>query len=184
MFLLIFCIVDFENQPISEELLKAPQFREKVIKHVQLEMKELRQIDNIIRELSRIDDNFSYYGDLSILPVQFHEKLDRLDVGYGGVSFEIPRAIIEKLNEQFRILYVVECTIFVPILAAPKWIKGLIREKDFEMQILAPGFTLEDKKFHLEILEFESEESEKLREMAGGRLVILYVPLSQVNEEW
>ena len=180
----ICCIVDFKNQPISEELLNTPQFREKIIKYVKLEMKELREIDKIIRELSRIDEDFSYYEDISIIPVQFHEKLNRLDLGYEGVSFIIPRAIIEKLSEQFRILYVVECTIFVPILSAPKWIKGLIREKDFEMQILAPGFTLEDKKFHLEILEFESEESEKLRELAGGRLVILYLPLSQVNEEW
>ncbi len=181
MFVFICCVVDFENQPISGDLLVSSPFRTKLIDYVKLELEDLRQIDNIIKELLKLDDNFNYDRDVGIKPIQFLEKYEKLDLEFEGQSFELPRTILKKLSTQFRIFYVIECTIFVPILAAPKWMKGIIREKDFEMQICAPGFSVDDKKFQLEILEFDSEPSEKLREMVNGRLLVLYIPLNQIN---
>lgn len=179
----IIFIVDFENQATSDDIVNDTQIIEKIISYTNEELETLRMIDNVIRELLRTKENFSFQRDLEIYPVQFLEKLESLDIEINGDVFQIHKENINKLKQGYRILYAIECTIFVPILSAPSWIKGLIREKDFEMQIESPGFTLESERFHLEILEYDSKLSEILREITEDRLLIFYMLLSQLIEE-
>lgn len=179
MFIIQF--VDYENQVIPEDIANDSQFRDNVIKRAKKQLEKLKEIDNVIRELLREED-FDIKKNIGIYAIQFLEKMESFNIEFRGFSFQINKDVIEKVVRDYRILYVIECTIFVPVFSAPKWIKGLVREKDFEMQILAPGFILDDEKFQLEIIEYNSELTEVLRGMANGRLLILYTRASGLNE--
>jgi hypothetical protein len=93
----------------------------------------------------------------------------------------LPKEILSELGKGFWMLYVTERTLMVPILVAPKWVKGLIKEKFIEMQLLAPGFTLEKDKFHLIVTEFDSELSQILTAISSGIVLVLYSLFSQIN---
>ncbi|TFG04870.1 MAG: hypothetical protein EU536_03495 [Promethearchaeota archaeon] len=175
--MLIYCVVDFQDRPIFPEVLNDLKIKNQILEFVKRELKEISQLDNIVRALIRLEDNFDFSQHVCVYPVQFLEKVEKMSVTCGEWTFSISEELLEKLKEGFRILYVVECTIFVPILASPKWIKGLIREKDFEMQIYAPGFTMEEEKFHLEVIEFDSELHEVLTHIANRRLLFLNTKL-------
>ncbi|MFX1298636.1 MAG: hypothetical protein ACFFD2_27725 [Promethearchaeota archaeon] len=176
----IVCFVDFKNVRIPDEIANDSQFKNTIIIYAKKELETLRQIDDIIKELLRSDD-FDFQKDLVIYAIQFLEKLDSFNLEYGERSFLINKKNIEKLIQGFRILYMTECTIYLPILSAPKWVKGLVREKNIELQILAPGFTLENEKFHLDVIEFNSDLQEPLKKIANSRLLILYILFSQIN---
>ncbi|NVM29330.1 MAG: hypothetical protein HWN65_10865 [Candidatus Helarchaeota archaeon] len=178
MFIIYF--VDFGKEEIPSGIAADSHFRELVIKQAKKELEDLKKIDNVIKELLTSEE-FDIKKDSGIYNIRFFDKMDNFNIETRGYSFQIDKEMIEKLVNGYRILCVVECTIFVPVLSAPKWVKGLVREKDFEMQVLAPGFTLDDEKFRLEITDFDSELSEALRKIAGGRLLISYVRYSQLS---
>ncbi|HUY00918.1 MAG TPA: hypothetical protein VMV49_15255 [Candidatus Deferrimicrobium sp.] len=171
----ILCLVDSENQIIAEDL----PIKEKVSGFAKKELKILRQIDNVINALLRSED-FDFDRDLGIYYIKNIGKLDKININFDEIILEISKEMTNKLNLGYRVLYVTERTIFVSILAAPKWIKGLIEEKEFEMQILAPGFTLDNEKFHLEVVEFDSDLRDILEEIASGVLLVLYTNYSQL----
>ncbi|MHA1652194.1 MAG: hypothetical protein ACTSYB_18585 [Candidatus Helarchaeota archaeon] len=175
----IVCFIDFQAQPIPDGITIDSQFKDKVINFAKNQIKSLRQIDNVIKELLKFDD-FSFQKGLGIYAVNFFEKMNSFNIEYGNYSFTINREHIERLIEGYRILFVPECTIFVPVLSSPKWVKGLIREKDFELQIFAPGFILKEEKFQLQVIEYESEIRKILVGMARGKLLILYALYSQL----
>ncbi len=179
-FLFIIYLVDFEAQKVAESIIKNASFKAKVIEYAKKELDKLKQIDKVIKALLSSED-FLLERDLGVYPIQFLGKIDKLDLELKGISLLVSKDHIEKLIEGYRILYVRECTLFVPILAAPKWVKGLIQEKDFELQLLAPGFTVAEEKFHLEVEDFESTRSTALQALAGGRLLLLYSTFSQLK---
>ena len=55
-----------------------------------------------------------------------------------------------------------------------------VKEKNIEMQILAPGFTIGDQKFHLVVVEYDSELAAILKAIAFGCLLLLYLPISTI----
>jgi hypothetical protein len=173
--LFILCIIDSNNQIISEE----SQIKEKIINFAKDQLRVLRKIDNVINVLLTSED-FNFERDLGIYIIKDFEKMNQLNVKFDEIFLEIEKKIITKLIVGYRVLYVTERTIFVPILASPKWVKGLVEEKDFEMQILAPGFTLDNEKFHLEVVKFDSEFREILEQIASGILLVLYTNYSQL----
>ena len=176
----IICFVDFKEKGIPDGIAEDPQFRDTVISYVKKEFEVLKQVDNVIKELLRSEE-IDFQKDLGIYAVQFLDKLDSFTIEHNDQFYEINEEDIEGLIQGYRFLHVVECTIFVPILASPKWVKGLIREKDFELQIFAPGFTLEEEKFHLEVIQYDSAVRETLEKMARGRLLILYTCSSELD---
>ncbi len=176
----ILCLVDFEKQDIPSGIDTNTHFKDEMIRLVKKELEELQDIDNVIKVLLKTDD-FDFQKGVGIYPIQFLENQDNIPVKYYDETITIEKRIIDKLIQGYRVLYVVECTIYVPVLTSPKWVKGLIREKDFELQIFAPGFTVEDAKFHLEVTKYDSVERELLQSMAGGRLLILYMRFSQLS---
>jgi len=167
-------------QGIPEGINSNRQLKDKVITFVKKELQDLRKIDNVINVLLKTDD-FDFQKGVGFYPVQFLEESGEFSIKYFDATFKISKEMIERLVQGYRTLYVVECTIFVPIFSAPKWVKGLIKEKDFELQIFAPGFTIDDAKFHLEVIKFDSDERELLQTMAGGRLLVLYIQASQLS---
>jgi len=173
--LFIIDILDFEDNEISNSLQKIGP----IIEYLKQELSKLGQIDNIVKALLRTDD-INFQKDLRIHPVQYIENIEHLNIIINENCLKIPKEIIYELRTGFRILYVTERTILVPILVAPKWIKGLIKEKNIEIQLEAPGFTLEQEKFHLIVTEFDSELSQLLKTISSGIVLILYTLFSQI----
>ena len=169
-------ILDFEENEMSDVSLK----KGTIIDYIKKEISDLSQIDNIVKTLLKMDD-INLQRDLGIHPVQQIETLEQLNIIINENLFELSKEIIDELKTGFRILYVTERTIFVPILVAPKWIKGLIKEKFIEMQLLSPGCTFEKEKFHLLVTEFDSELSQLLNIISSGILLVLYTKFSQIN---
>jgi hypothetical protein len=171
----ILCILDLEKM----ETQNIVQRKDKIIKFLKKEMDELRQIDNVVTTLLNPDD-IDLQKDLGIHSIKGFEKIENLKIEIGDTVLDIPKEIVRELREGIRVLYVTERTVFVPILVVPKWVKGLVKEKNIEMQILAPGFTLADQKFHLVVVEFDSELAAILKRAVSGLLLILYLPLSTI----
>ena len=149
------------------------------MEYVKKEMDDLRQIDNVVETLLTPDD-IDLKRDLGIHLVKDFERLENLEIKIGETILDIPKEIVNELKKGIRVFYVTERTVFVPILVAPKWVKGLIKEKNIEMQILAPGFTLADRDFHLVVAEYDSELTTILKTVASGLLLILYLPISTI----
>jgi len=171
----ILCILDLEKT----EKQDIAQRKDKIMGYIKKEIDELRQIDNVVRTLLNPDD-IDLKRDLGIHLVKDFEKIENLKIEIGGTVLDIPKEIVKELREGIRVLYVTERTVFVPILVAPKWIKGLVKEKNIEMQILAPGFTIGDQKFHLVVVEYDSELAAILKAIAFGCLLLLYLPISTI----
>jgi len=172
-----------EGLQLNSSLFNEDSWRNQVLAFIKTELANLKKIDNVIKELLRPSEDLNFKNNLEILLVQSDQDLETLEVKLGEKSFPLMKEIEDRLKQQFRILIVVECTIFVPILSSPKWIKGLICEKEFEMQIFAPGFTLDEEKFQLIVLEFNSEFREPLIKFADGRVFLLYTNWSSLSEE-
>ena len=171
----ILCILDLEKT----EKQDIAQRKDKIMGYIKKEIDELRQIDNVVRTLLNPDD-IDLKRDLGLHLVKDFEKIENLKIEIGGTVLDIPKEIVKELREGIRVLYVTERTVFVPILVAPKWIKGLVKEKNIEMQILAPGFTIGDQKFHLVVVEYDSELAAILKAIAFGCLLLLYLPISTI----
>lgn len=171
----ILCILDLEKT----EKQDIAQRKDKIMGYIKKEIDELRQIDNVVRTLLNPDD-IDLKRDLGLHLVKDFEKIENLKIEIGGTVLDIPKEIVKELREGIRVLYVTERTVFVPILVAPKWIKGLVKEKNIEMQILAPGFTIGDQKFHLVVVEYDSELAAILKAIAVGCLLLLYLPISTI----
>lgn len=171
----ILCILDLEKTEIQNIALK----KDKIIEFIKEEIDDLRQIDNVVETLLKPDE-IDIERNLGIHLVKDFEKPEKLEIKIGDINLDIPKEIVKELKEGIRVLYVTERTVFVPILVAPKWVKGLIKEKNIEMQILAPGFTLADQKFHLAVVEYESALAATLKTVAFGLLLILYLPISTI----
>jgi len=172
----IICILDLEKT----EIQNISQRKDKIIELIKKEMDGLGQIDNVVKTLLKPDD-LDLKRDLGIHLIKDFERIENLEIKIGGTGLNIPKEIVNELRKGIRVLYVTERTIFVPILVAPKWVKGLIKEKNIEMQILSPGFTLEDQKFHLLVVEYDSELTNILKTIASGLLLILHIPISRIN---
>jgi len=172
----IIYILDFEGNEIFDISPK----KSLIMEYIKKELDELRQIDNVVKALLRADE-INFQRDLGIHPVQHIENVEQLVITINENCFKIPKEIIDKLRTGFRILYVTERMVLVPILVAPKWIKGLIKEKYIEMQLLSPGFTMEKEKFHLIVTEFDSELSQSLNAISSGIVLVLYTLFSQIN---
>jgi hypothetical protein len=171
----ILCILDCEKT----EIQNITQQKDNIIEYVKKELDALRQIDNVVETLLTPDD-LDLKNDLGLHLVKDSEKIENLETKIGGTALNIPKEIVIELKKGVRVLYVTERTIFVPILAVPKWVKGLVKEKNIEMQILAPGFTLADQNFHLVVAEYDSELTPILKTVASGILLILYLPISTI----
>lgn len=178
MFIIYF--VDFKNNAIPTDIKKSSHFKESIVNQAKKDLAELRKIDNVIRELLR-DEDFDYQKHIGIYAVKDLENMKEFTLDFGEYSFLISKEHLNLLIQGHRFLYISECTIFVPVLSSPKWVKGLIMEKDFELQIFAPGFTLEDEKFHLEVYEYNSNQRVILEKISRGRLLVLYTLFSQLN---
>ena len=170
-------MIDRKNQAIPDETV----MKNKAIEYAKNQLDNLRQIDNVVRELLTSED-FDFNRDFGIYIVQDLDKLEEISIDFGDESFLLEKKFLDELIQTYRVYFVTERTIFVPLLAAPKWIKGLIKEKDFEMQIFAPGFTLEDDKFHLEVVEYDSELRETLLKISDGRLLFLFTEYSKLMD--
>ncbi|MDD1777510.1 MAG: hypothetical protein LUQ65_05020 [Candidatus Helarchaeota archaeon] len=171
----ILCLLGLKKTEIQNITL----IKDKILEYIKNEIDDLRQIDNVVETLLKPDE-MDLERDLGMHLVKDFETIEKLDIKIGETILNIPKETVSELKSGFRVLYVTERTVFVPILVAPKWVKGLVKEKNIEMQILSPGFTLADQKFHLLVVEYGSDRAGILKTIASGVLLILYLPVSTI----